>query len=81
MRRLLDRLLAEPYYPPAPPKTTGKGVFHAGYLRAAGLFDGCPPAGRAGHARPADGAGDRTRCSPQGPPRSSRPAGASATRC
>ncbi|MGW3201236.1 anhydro-N-acetylmuramic acid kinase [Streptomyces sp. NPDC001118] len=61
MRRLLDRLLAEPYYAPAPLKTTGKGVFHAGYLRAAGLFDGCPPAGRAGHARPADGADDRGR--------------------
>ncbi|MFE9448243.1 anhydro-N-acetylmuramic acid kinase [Streptomyces sp. NPDC006739] len=34
---LLERLLAEPYYTLAPPKTTGKELFHAGYLRAAGL--------------------------------------------
>ncbi|MEU2712015.1 anhydro-N-acetylmuramic acid kinase [Streptomyces sp. NPDC007205] len=39
-RRLLDRLLAEPYYALPPPKTTGKEVFHAGYLRSAGVFDG-----------------------------------------
>ncbi|ANP50725.1 anhydro-N-acetylmuramic acid kinase [Streptomyces griseochromogenes] len=36
-RPLLDRLLAEPYYALEPPKTTGKELFHAGYLRAAGL--------------------------------------------
>ncbi|MEU9986592.1 anhydro-N-acetylmuramic acid kinase [Streptomyces sp. NPDC048045] len=36
-RPLLDRLLAEPYYALAAPKTTGKELFHAGYLRAAGL--------------------------------------------
>ncbi|MER6030858.1 anhydro-N-acetylmuramic acid kinase [Streptomyces sp. NPDC001851] len=42
-RRLLDRLLAEPYYALPPPKTTGKEVFHAGYLRSAGLFDGIRP--------------------------------------
>ncbi|GGV08592.1 anhydro-N-acetylmuramic acid kinase [Streptomyces filipinensis] len=42
-RRLLDRLLAEPYYALAPPKTTGKEVFHRGYLRSAGLFDGIRP--------------------------------------
>ncbi|GHE05766.1 anhydro-N-acetylmuramic acid kinase [Streptomyces alanosinicus] len=42
-RRLLERLLAEPYYALAPPKTTGKEVFHTGYLRAAGLFDGVRP--------------------------------------
>ncbi|MFI8237424.1 anhydro-N-acetylmuramic acid kinase [Streptomyces sp. NPDC085866] len=34
---LLDRLLAEPYYALVPPKTTGKELFHAGYLRAAGV--------------------------------------------
>ncbi|MFE0514710.1 anhydro-N-acetylmuramic acid kinase [Streptomyces sp. NPDC058964] len=38
---LLDRLLAEPYYARPAPKTTGKELFHAGYLRAAGL-DGLP---------------------------------------
>ncbi|MFG2119967.1 anhydro-N-acetylmuramic acid kinase [Streptomyces sp. NPDC048710] len=38
---LLDRLLAEPYYALVPPKTTGKELFHAGYLRAAGV-DGLP---------------------------------------
>ncbi|NIH81884.1 anhydro-N-acetylmuramic acid kinase [Amycolatopsis viridis] len=32
---LLDRLLAEPYYAAPPPKSTGKELFHAGYLRAA----------------------------------------------
>ena len=32
---LLDRLLAEPYYAVPPPKSTGKELFHAGYLRAA----------------------------------------------
>ncbi|SCF39223.1 anhydro-N-acetylmuramic acid kinase [Micromonospora mirobrigensis] len=29
---LLDLLLAEPYYAAAPPKSTGKELFHAGYL-------------------------------------------------
>ncbi|HKF75838.1 MAG TPA: anhydro-N-acetylmuramic acid kinase [Candidatus Dormibacteraeota bacterium] len=33
-RRLLDRLLDEPYYRQAPPKTTGKELFHLPYLRA-----------------------------------------------
>lgn len=42
-RRLLDRLLAEPYYALPPPKTTGKELFHAGYLRSAGVFDGMRP--------------------------------------
>ncbi|NIH84883.1 anhydro-N-acetylmuramic acid kinase [Amycolatopsis granulosa] len=32
---LLERLLAEPYYSAPPPKSTGKELFHAGYLRAA----------------------------------------------
>lgn len=32
---LLRRLLAEPYYRLPPPKTTGKELFHTGYLRAA----------------------------------------------
>ncbi|MFJ3639190.1 anhydro-N-acetylmuramic acid kinase [Streptomyces sp. NPDC090108] len=36
-RQLLERLLAEPYYALRPPKTTGKELFHAGYLRDAGL--------------------------------------------
>ncbi|MER6473603.1 anhydro-N-acetylmuramic acid kinase [Streptomyces collinus] len=40
-RPLLDRLLAEPYYALRPPKTTGKELFHPGYLRAAGV-DGLP---------------------------------------
>ncbi|MEU6204741.1 anhydro-N-acetylmuramic acid kinase [Micromonospora musae] len=30
--RLLDELLAEPYYAAPPPKSTGKELFHAGYL-------------------------------------------------
>lgn len=34
-RPLLERLLAEPYYRMPAPKTTGKELFHAGYLRAA----------------------------------------------
>ncbi|MFJ3304189.1 anhydro-N-acetylmuramic acid kinase [Streptomyces sp. NPDC086549] len=38
---LLDRLLAEPYYARPAPKTTGKELFHSGYLRAAGV-DGLP---------------------------------------
>ncbi|MFF5403595.1 anhydro-N-acetylmuramic acid kinase [Streptomyces misionensis] len=41
--RLLQRLLAEPYYALPPPRTTGKELFHAGYLRAAGAFDGGRP--------------------------------------
>lgn len=32
---LLARLLAEPYYQAPPPKSTGKELFHAGYLQAA----------------------------------------------
>ncbi|NIJ13613.1 anhydro-N-acetylmuramic acid kinase [Saccharomonospora amisosensis] len=32
---LLRRLLAEPYYSLPPPKSTGKEVFHSGYLREA----------------------------------------------
>ncbi|MEU4035063.1 anhydro-N-acetylmuramic acid kinase [Streptomyces collinus] len=40
-RPLLDRLLDEPYYALRPPKTTGKELFHPGYLRAAGV-DGLP---------------------------------------
>ncbi|TKG71330.1 anhydro-N-acetylmuramic acid kinase [Prauserella endophytica] len=32
---LLDRLLADPYYAAAPPKSTGKEHFHTGYLRDA----------------------------------------------
>jgi anhydro-N-acetylmuramic acid kinase len=32
---LLDRLLADPYYEAAPPKSTGKERFHAGYLDTA----------------------------------------------
>jgi anhydro-N-acetylmuramic acid kinase len=32
---LLRRLLAEPYYTAEPPKSTGKELFHAGYLDAA----------------------------------------------
>ncbi|MFJ2813046.1 anhydro-N-acetylmuramic acid kinase [Streptomyces sp. NPDC087294] len=32
---LLERLLADPYYRAPAPKTTGKEVFHLGYLRAA----------------------------------------------
>ncbi|WP_169982970.1 anhydro-N-acetylmuramic acid kinase [Microbispora sp. H10836] len=36
---LLAELLAEPYYHRAPPKTTGKELFHAGYLeRVAGPY-------------------------------------------
>jgi len=30
--RLLERLLADPYYAIPPPKTTGKELFHSGYL-------------------------------------------------
>lgn len=32
---LLDRLLSEPYYALAPPRSTGKELFHPGYLDAA----------------------------------------------
>ncbi|PTA44345.1 anhydro-N-acetylmuramic acid kinase [Micromonospora sp. RP3T] len=32
---LLDRLLAEPYYAAPPPRSTGKELFHGGYLDAA----------------------------------------------
>ncbi|MEU6064198.1 MULTISPECIES: anhydro-N-acetylmuramic acid kinase [Streptomyces] len=38
---LLDLLLSEPYYARPAPKTTGKELFHPGYVRAAGL-DGLP---------------------------------------
>lgn len=38
---LLERLLSEPYYARPAPKTTGKELFHPGYVRAAGL-DGLP---------------------------------------
>ncbi|MFI6263941.1 anhydro-N-acetylmuramic acid kinase [Micromonospora sp. NPDC051006] len=42
--RLLDALLAEPYYAAAPPKSTGKELFHAGYLdeRLAALGEPVP---------------------------------------
>ncbi|NUT34624.1 MAG: anhydro-N-acetylmuramic acid kinase [Hamadaea sp.] len=40
-RMLLDRLLAEPYYGQPPPKSTGKELFHTGYLD--GLIDGLSP--------------------------------------
>ncbi|HEY3708782.1 MAG TPA: anhydro-N-acetylmuramic acid kinase [Amycolatopsis sp.] len=38
---LLDRLLADPYFAAAAPKSTGKEHFHSGYLDAA--LDGLPP--------------------------------------
>ncbi|MBD3577060.1 MULTISPECIES: anhydro-N-acetylmuramic acid kinase [Streptomyces] len=44
---LLGRLAADPYYRLAPPRTTGKELFHAGYLRehlAAGGGRGAPAA-------------------------------------
>ena len=42
---LLRRLLGEPYYALPAPKTTGKELFHAGYLRAAlAEFAELPPA-------------------------------------
>lgn len=37
---LLERLLAEPYYALPPPKSTGRELFHAGYLDAA--LEGLP---------------------------------------
>lgn len=40
-RDLLDRLLADPYFAAAPPKSTGKEHFHGGYLDAA--LAGLPP--------------------------------------
>lgn len=40
-RDLLNRLLADPYYAAAPPKSTGKEHFHAGYLGEA--LKGLPP--------------------------------------
>lgn len=39
-RNLLDTLLADPYYAAPPPKSTGKELYHADYLRAA--LDGLP---------------------------------------
>ncbi|WP_228975701.1 anhydro-N-acetylmuramic acid kinase [Streptomyces sp. DH12] len=41
---LLRRLLAEPYYAAPAPKTTGKELFHAEYLRAALTAHGAPVA-------------------------------------
>ncbi|SEP51623.1 anhydro-N-acetylmuramic acid kinase [Amycolatopsis saalfeldensis] len=38
---LLDRLVADPYFAAAAPKSTGKEHFHSGYLDAA--LDGLPP--------------------------------------
>jgi len=38
---LLQRLLAEPYYQRSAPKSTGKELFHGGYLKAA--LTGLPP--------------------------------------
>ncbi|MFD5245488.1 anhydro-N-acetylmuramic acid kinase [Amycolatopsis sp. NPDC058340] len=40
---LLAKLLLDPYYAAAPPKSTGKELFHGAYLDAA--LDGLPPAG------------------------------------
>lgn len=40
---LLDRLLAEPYYAAPPPKSTGKELFHPGYLEA--MQEGLPAVG------------------------------------
>ncbi|MET8067846.1 anhydro-N-acetylmuramic acid kinase, partial [Micromonospora sp. NPDC005313] len=42
---LLNRLLAEPYYAAPPPKSTGKELFHGGYLDAALAALGEPVAG------------------------------------
>lgn len=41
-RDVLDRLLAEPYYRQPPPKSTGKELFHDGYLE--NRLDGLAPA-------------------------------------
>ncbi len=43
--RLLDRLLAHPYYGLAPPKSTGKETFHAAHLEEALAGHGVPVAG------------------------------------
>ncbi|WP_051173566.1 anhydro-N-acetylmuramic acid kinase [Amycolatopsis orientalis] len=40
---LLAKLLLDPYYAAAPPKSTGKELFHGGYLDTA--LDGLPPVG------------------------------------
>ncbi len=40
---LLAKLLLDPYYAAAPPKSTGKELFHGAYLDAA--LDGLPPVG------------------------------------
>ncbi len=59
---LLDRLLAEPYYARPAPKSTGKELFHAGYLD--GLLRRSGPGRRAGHADRADGGDDSDRRRP-----------------
>lgn len=42
-RRLLDRLLAEPYYTLPPPKSSGKELFHLGYVQEAVRATGTAP--------------------------------------
>ena len=63
-RRAAGGLLDEPYYAQPPPKSTGKELFHAGYLEA--RLAGCVPALAAddmrGHAHRADRARRRREC-------------------